>query len=498
MTRNLQAVIAGSKGFAEALDETLRLRGSGPAVVVSGAEEMLAACGGDRVLLVVEYDGPACLDALRKLRAARDRASLAIVAAVPAARAEELDAVRGAGVDEAVCWSARLEPVAWAVARVLADRGAAADQHGGEVRAAPARVGFAARGLVPGSAPPVLAPIAPLARPPAHTLAPPVVAAAHGAAAVAMAAVAPSPAPAPESVEAELPSDEDLAALLGDALAGVLPAHAGLRQLAQRVAGSLSALERAALTGDELPCDPAPLRTAALLRWRVEAVLERARGGSGPIDAPSAARLPAALDRALQALQESSGAMPAAAKAEVAAIRNALVREAIHLTDALARLAVAPAAPVAAPAGAQPAATRLLSNERDALERKGPRPRSGLAVLFAAVLLATAGYHAYAWWHRPAPPPPRRMGGAPEGLALRGTPPGRVKVLVSELGRPVDPAQLERFRKEQELHGASVRQLAPHVVVVESPDPARPAEKAPPAEKPPAAEKAAPAGQAHP
>ena len=482
MPNNVQAVVAGTRGFVETVGAQLQLRCGGAPAVASGAEEMLQACRGDRGLLVVEYGGPECLDALRALRAERDRSSLAIVAAVAPARVGETEALQRAGVDAVVCWDARAEPVAWAVDRVLAGRSAAAHL----LRAtATTQTGFALRQLAADAPPPVLAPVASLPRPAAPIAAPmavPVLApGAHGAAAVALSAAA-APVVRPAPAAAALPADEELSTLLADALEGVLPANPALRQLTERVAATLSALERAALTDQDLPCDGAPLRTAALLRWRVAAVLERARSGDGALDAAAAA-LPAALDGALLSLKDLGAGLPQPALAELGALRNALVREAIHLTDALARMA-APfeaATPTTAPA-AQPAATRLLSNDHEERERERPRARAGLAALLALAVLATAGYHGYAWTQRPTPPPPRRMGGAPDGLAVRGAPAGRVRVLVSEPGRPLDAAQLERFRKEQELQGVSVKQVAPHVVVVESPEPAPPHAATPAAE----------------
>jgi hypothetical protein len=472
MTEDLQAVVAGSKGFVEAVDAQLRLRLGAPAAPACDAAALLRACAQPRSLVVVECAGPDWLAAVEQLRGARDRATLAIVAAVPASRPEALAALQRAGVDEVVRSGARVDPVVWAVDRVLAARAARAAAAPGR---APPVAGFTIREIgEPATATPGAPPVAAAVPAQAASAALAVVTVPPAAAAAPAANVVAAAAPAAPPLPDELPDDAAVRALLEDAVQGVPCFDPGLRAITDQVAAVLTPLERAALQGGELPCDPAPLVSAAVLRWRVAAVLAMARAPGRALDEQAASALPPAIDRALQALAEAGAGLGPEQIAAVNAVRNALVRDALGVTDALVRR-VAPAATAPAP-GPQGPATRLLSMEKaDAEPPPPPRARRGMTALLVLAALLTAGYHAFSWSQRPAPPAPRRLGGAPEGMALQGPPASPLRLLVAEPGQAIDPAQLERFRKEQELQGHVVQQLSPQVVVVQpAPPPAPP------------------------
>jgi hypothetical protein len=424
MQEQVQAVVAGSKAFVDALDAHLRLRlGAAPLLARSPVEAM-EACTGEGGLLILEYGGPDWLEAVKSLRTVRDRAALPIVAAVPFSRMAELGALQRAGVDEAVRWDARVDPVLWAVDRLVAAR-----RRGGAPRASARDAARAAAG--PGVAVEIReAPID-----------------------CAEAAVADALVPLPS----ELPSGEEVAKLLRAALAREASPDEAWRPLTERVASQLGDLERVALSGAPFPLDAAPLRMAACLRWRIAAVMESARATGSPPDAEIASALPIEVDAVLAALKALAEAAGAELQPGIEAARNALVREAIGFTDAIAVALV--------PAEGQPAATlverrpaaRVITNESTEATPQQRRP-AALWIALAVVLVIALGYHANRLYHRP-PPPRASFPGAPANTA--GMARGETKFFTVLPGKAVDPAELERFRSAERARGNVVEEVGP-------------------------------------
>jgi hypothetical protein len=261
----------------------------------------------------------------------------------------------------------------------------------------------------------------------------------------------------------QLPSDDAIAELLAATCAGAPPAGDPAPELTARVATSLSTVERAALSGAPLPLEAGPLRAAAVLRWRSAAVAEHARA-TGVVD-PASEALPAAVDAALAALTALAASAEAQLQAAVLEVRAGLVTEAIAVTDALGAAASASvAAPVVAPAR-HAVGTRVISN--DLQENADPERRShALPIVLVLALLGAIAYHGYGYLARPVSAAPPRMDGAPEGFVLHTSPTTSARVLLLQDGRAVDPAEVERFRKEQELRGMAVLQVNPTTLVV--------------------------------
>ena len=339
------AVIAGSRSFADALLAPLRLR-LGAAPLVAGDPSALIASGTSATgLVVLEYSGTAWLEAVRDVRIIRAGRPIAIVAAVPAARSGDIPALRSAGVDETVPFDLRVDPVLWAVDRVLANL----------PRPTPVVRRVAANGAARDAAPDEVTEVTELTM-----LAP----GAPGVPAPPVAAVAaPADVPLdPSSLPAGAALEELLAAALAPRDAGApLPVAAGpddaLQRAARRFTAQLTDLERAALSGQPLPAEAGPIRAAAALRFRVSTVLQHARAAGGALDEDAAGELTAQVDGALAALKATSAGLPAEVQRAIGLSRNALVAEAIVLTEAMARL-TAPGEPAGAPAAAGPGVER--------------------------------------------------------------------------------------------------------------------------------------------
>ncbi len=450
------AVIAGSRSFADALAAPLKLRLGASPQVASDPTALIASGAAADGLVVLEYTGDAWLEAVKDVRIVRGDRPLAIVAAVPGARMSDVAALRSAGVDEAVEWCSRMDPVLWAIDRVLAARAritpvmnrAAPDP------AAPARAEEATEELELGSeeTPPGDAP------------------------AVQMGPASPS-SPAPEEAPlspAELPEGLLLVQRLGAVLEGREGALEGtLGRALSRFTAQLTELERAALSGDALAVDPAAIGEAAALRFRVGVVLQHARAAGGIPDAGAASELPARLDDALMALKRLGEGAPPELQRALGATRNALVAEAIQLTEALARAAeptreLAPVAPFPSPPVAAPAAgpARLISNENAAEAARAEAPRRRPFIALAVVLALGLGYHGWRLATQPQPTPPATLAGAPaRTYAVNG--PDATKIVSALAGEKTDPAEVERWRSTEALKGHAVRELAPGVWIVE-------------------------------
>src|SRR6266545_5762581 len=114
----IDAVVAGTKGFAVALLAPLAQRVGGRPRIASDPAQALALCAGSaRGLLVIEVQDGATVDAIARI--AREAAGVRVVAAVPLAHAGAEDALRALGV-ESVRWDGRPGPVLEAIDRKLA------------------------------------------------------------------------------------------------------------------------------------------------------------------------------------------------------------------------------------------------------------------------------------------------------------------------------------------------------------------------------------------
>jgi hypothetical protein len=429
MTEQRSAIIAGSKEFVNAVRAPLKLRLGAAPHVTHDPQEALRACADTGGLLVVEYAGVPWLDAVRSARKLCGDRALSIVAAVPVSQEADIQSLQRAGVDEVVRWQGRADPVLWAIDRVI---GCAPPE-----RLAPARPdvqgvekGFALRELPSSEA---------------------------ETASVAPAAEAPAP-PAPPRV---IPAAAEAEALLIEAAAGRASPDPGTRAIVDRALAAASDLERCALQGGAVSVDPVLLRTAAALRLRIE-VAVAALGAGEPAQAPPGAQeLLAEVDAVLAQVSQLASAAPAEALAAIDATRLSIVDGGVRLAGALSRLVpVGPAEVAVRPARpADKSVARVTSNVRAGEGLEGgfhgvPTP------LWIALAIALAGVGGYHVWRlaRTAAPPPATFVGAPTHTS--GLNRGAVRILMSEPGKPIDPAELEKFKGLEQAKGNVVREIA--------------------------------------
>jgi hypothetical protein len=86
------------------------------------------------------------------------------------------------------------------------------------------------------------------------------------------------------------------------------------------------------------------------------------------------------------------------------------------------------------------------------------RRRIGMWVTLALVLLAGGAFHAREYWVRQTRAESVRLTGVPAGFVGAPAAPGRPQVLL-RAGPAPDPAEVDRFRKEQAARGYKVVEL---------------------------------------
>jgi len=437
------SIVVGSKGFVETLDAPLRLRLGIAPRTASGPDGLSKACQKPNGLVVLEYGGQVWLDAIRTLRQGDGRA-LSIVAAVPP-RSDDAQVLQQAGVDEVVSWDGRADPILWAIDRLAKKPVTSPSPVEGAKSGAdcfPRENGAKKRaGMDAGS---------------------------DTAAAVA-ADWLPSPPVASPKLPWPLwvPSAADAEVVLSGALAGQFPRDPICQAALARVLAAASEEERLALGGQPTEVDAALLRSAIALRYRLHLALSGAPTSADAVDQPAAQQLLSEVDDFLAKFKTTMSAAPAGVAPALEPLRHAIVDGGVQLAGAVSRLApVGEILPVPSPAAVpQASGARVLSNERDERDPSSLRQRIlTVALLFS--VLAAGGYHFLTWAHRPVPHPMPRITGAPAGLVLFSSPANSARVLIAERGHHIDPVELERFRKDQELKGMAVIQVDPITIVV--------------------------------
>jgi hypothetical protein len=573
MSQAIDAVLAGTKGFAVALLAPLTARIGNRPRVAGDPSQVLGLCGGPSSLAVVEFMGEGSLPLIQAL--VRDGRGLRIVAGVPAAHAAAEGTLRALGV-EVGRWDGKTEGVISAVDRAVASIGGApAPASVRPAVPAPARAPApavtrpaagtqptGAKPSMPGPSPaarPAAPPAASAARPgaapaptaPRPAAAPPAAAARPGGSGApafwpaspapsaaqpglpvpqparpqapaqahppgprnppASVAAAPQPARPPANFFADL--DTDVSVDIGDFGAASAPSvdfHASgvyvpppsaaandwpgatitpaqaedalkrairgsadpaqpLHALALRTLETLSPVERAVLAGEPQPIDAAPVRKAAVMRLRVAEALASAPPPGSTVDQAALSSILGEIDGLLAEVAPLLAAAPPQLAPALESVRNALVREAIDFSEAGQRVATsAPAAPSPPPAAAaRPSSAKVLSiasEQAMSVETADRRKTWTAVVVLALVCLAAIGYHGWRQYTRREIRPPATLPGAPSNtIASGGT--GNVQLVISKTGK-FDPAELDRFRSQEEIRGNQVEQISPGVLKV--------------------------------
>ncbi|HEY7726527.1 MAG TPA: hypothetical protein VH880_14420, partial [Anaeromyxobacteraceae bacterium] len=347
-------------------------------------------------------------------------------------------------------------------------------------RAAGAPAGGPAASPPPLRAPPTLQPSAPApARDASGEPPPPMLQAAPPSAAFTIREASPAPA-AGAAWPAGVPGGPEAEVRLAAAAASPVASS----DAEGRIAQALSDLERRALAGQAVPLDAAVLRRAAALRLRVALALESAPPPGALHDAAAVQSLLAEIDAVLASLKEVGAAVPAPTVALIDALRNALVKEAVDLTDAVHRIAPQAPPPHAPSIGERRPARR---EEHRAAEptwapaRVRARGRWALPALLAASAVAAAAYHGWQLLQRRSLAQRIQVPGAPAGMRAIGA--SGAPVLVDEERRTPHPAVLQRFKEEQAARGRTVLEAGPGVLLV-VPEPPAPASRKPEGGKP--------------
>ncbi|MGA8892630.1 MAG: hypothetical protein WB493_13750, partial [Anaeromyxobacteraceae bacterium] len=295
---------------------------------------------------------------------------------------------------------------------------------------------------------------------------------------VAPLASAPIPSTPPSSAAwpGSLLSADEGFAVVRAALSGLWPEQR-LRPVTERVVAALSTAEKAAAQGQVLPFDGEPVRRAVGLRWQVAAALDSLPPTGTQVDQPAVQAILGGIDDVLSVLKgEAEDAAPETLRA-LEAVRHALVKEAIDLTEALSQ--VAPAQVVEEITTSRKARrTDAAPVTRMVYTTKGPDREArhvpwGLVVVLVIAVAAGAGYHGYRYVNRPKPVA-SPVSGAPSGTVGTVTPQG--KVVVAPAGAKLDPKELENFKNLERAKGNVVRELVPGTFVVhpENPQPSSP------------------------
>lgn len=483
-TPTIEAVVAGSRGFALALVAPLAERMGMRPRIAADPLEALAYCSEPGLLVVVEFQGADTLRGIKDLVLRGNGAR--IVAAVGEEHAPAETPLRALGVDVAR-WDGKPGEILAAVGRQLAGPPApparpAAPPPTAVMTRPPAPPRAVPAPVLPRSAAPAPARSAGPPPPVAARAAPPVVARASATAtgpsgtALFSAVVEPVPERAPAAPGAapgpwptNVPGQGEAADVLALALEGA-PSPAGSPLVTGDVVASLSEIELAVLAGKPQPIDPEPIRRAAVMRVRVAAALATVPAQGGEVDGGAVSAFLAEIDALLSDVNALATGAPPEVLPSLEAVRNALVREAIDLSEAVQRASPAgdPApAPVAARPSPRRPQARLLSIERVPAGAQ----RRGLAKWIAlAVAVALAGsYHGWNWYQRRATRAAFRVG-LPAGFTEIPAAPGAPRLLVPSSTEEVpDPAEVARFKAAEEAKGNVVRETDGMIFVLPGP-----------------------------
>jgi hypothetical protein len=275
------------------------------------------------------------------------------------------------------------------------------------------------------------------------------------------------PAAAPRAADwpATVCTDAEAEEALRRALSGATDPRP-IGALAAKVLESLSELERGVLAGEPQPVETAPIRKATAVRLRVAEALASMPPAGSPVDTAALSAILGQIDGLLAEVAPLLQGAPEELLPALEAVRNALVSEAIDFSEAAQRLAKIDEVPTAPrPISAKAATARVISIETETEQRPGRR-RAWVPYAFLAVAVALAvAYHV---WRQVS------MSNVHPQLALPGAPSNTISsvqsldgpsIIVSKTGR-FDPAELQRFRAEQDLKGNKVEEVSPGVLKV--------------------------------
>jgi|GEM_PF-3886274 len=254
-----------------------------------------------------------------------------------------------------------------------------------------------------------------------------------------------------------------------------------LRSSIKRVQETLSPLERAALHGEVLPFDPAPLRNAVLVRWRLVAAIElqpASEPESQPNSAPAETESrPLRVDlAALEQLLTDADVALASLRApddsyeEIRsgfnAARAVLAKEAVRLAEASRALAHQAALEAADTAKQKykHVSARLLSISS---VKRGARKAGQSKALWISLAVSAAAAGVFHVLRSKAAIEPYLANVVHVGAltGVRSTT-GQITVYQTAPDMPVNPAELQSLKAEAEASGKAVHEIAPNQFIV--------------------------------
>jgi hypothetical protein len=515
MAGSTDVVIAGTKPFALALfAPVLERAGSRPRIAPEPAVA-LTLCAESSGVLVVEFE-PRWLPALTLLR--QQRPGLRVVAALPPGQEAAALSLEPLSI-EAVPWDGKALSMLPAIERAIGSSRSAAAQTAEPKPAVAPEAAVAGSLVAPAPPPEALAgsPAAPA--PPAALdlfadlgarLATPFPASLAGVKVPAPAAASASGAPldlfhdlggavatplpavllgvprvASPTGEILWPATGPTAVEAERALRGALGGAAeppSFKGVVDGVAAGLSSLEREVFTSGAASVDARPIRHAAVLRLRVAVARATLPAPGTAIDSAAVAELLSEIDGLLKQVKGLVDQAEPEVKLALESIRNALVREAIDLSDDVHRLVPSelPAEPsMARPVTGRTAAVRFLSDKagEDQEEVTGRKRGRVVWVLLALVVLAAGAFHGYSWWKtEQVVAQMKRLPGQPERMMLLPAPPGATTRELVPMGGVPDRAEVEHFKSQQRALGNTVTETSLGWLVIKpaAPPPAEP------------------------
>jgi hypothetical protein len=235
---------------------------------------------------------------------------------------------------------------------------------------------------------------------------------------------------------------------------------------------ALSPLERAVLGGDGAEVDGEVIRRATRMRLRVGAALGTAPSRGTRVDGDALSALLAEIDAVLAAVASLAAEAPQTVQLSLDGIREALVKEAIDLSEAAQAIAPVEApAPAAAPPRPRAVAaprTRVLSVS-EGEDREPPASRK-LMVVFILCLLGAGAFWGVRLLGRPSAARVP-VAGAPSNALAAVPAKNGVQIVRSADGKPFAPDELRAYVQQEAAKGNSVREVSPGVVVVVPPPP---------------------------
>jgi hypothetical protein len=204
-----------------------------------------------------------------------------------------------------------------------------------------------------------------------------------------------------------------------------------------------------------------------VLRLRVAVARATLPAPGTAIDGAAVAELLSEIDGLLNQVKGLVDQAEPEVKLALESIRNALVREAIDLSDDVHRLV--PAELPAEPAMARPvtgrtaAAARFLSDKvgEDQEEVAGRKRGRLVWVLLALAVLGAGAIHGYRWWQtEQVVAQMKRLPGQPERMMLLPAPPGATTRELVPMGGVPDRAEVEHFKSQQRALGNTVTETS--------------------------------------